>query len=96
MKSFREINKIEIHRMFDRISSNYDFFNRLITLGIDIKWRKRLVHILRDEKPKKILDIGTGTADLAIELIKTRANEIIGIDTSKGMLNIAKKKIKKK
>ena len=81
--------------MFDGISSDYDLMNRIISGGIDIKWRKNVVAMLLPKKPKKILDVATGTGDLAIVLTETNATEIIGIDISTGMLDIGKKKLKK-
>lgn len=85
--------KEQVTKMFDNISSNYDGLNRVISFGIDIKWRKRLVNLLKAKKPNRILDIATGTGDLAIQLVDTGAKEIIGLDISSGMLDIGKKKI---
>ena len=79
--------------MFDAISGNYDGLNRVISFGIDIKWRNRVVAILKKKNPNKILDIATGTADLAINLVKTGAEQIIGLDISRGMLEIGEKKV---
>ena len=87
--------KTQIRQMFDGISTDYDLMNRIITGGIDIKWRKNVVAMLLPKKPKKILDVATGTGDLAIALTETNATEIIGIDISIGMLDIGKKKVKK-
>ena len=81
--------------MFDKISSNYDLMNRIISAGIDIKWRKNVVKLITPKKPNKILDVATGTGDLAIALGETLATEIVGIDISEGMLEIGKKKVKK-
>ena len=86
--------KIQVRNMFNKISSNYDVLNRIISGGIDILWRKKVVSLLIPEKPKKVLDVATGTGDLAIELIKTNADEIIGVDISEGMLEIGVKKVK--
>ena len=77
--------KIQIRQMFDGISADYDLMNRVISGGIDIKWRKNVVAILLPKKPKKILDVATGTGDLAIALTETNATEIIGIDISIGI-----------
>tara|TARA_B100000767_G_C19778131_1_gene543959 strand:+ start:10765 stop:11496 length:732 start_codon:yes stop_codon:yes gene_type:complete len=85
--------KKQVIKMFDGISYNYDFLNRMVSLGIDIKWRKRVVQILIDKKPNRILDIATGTGDLALELVKTKASKIIGLDISPGMLYIGKEKV---
>ena len=59
--------------MFDTISKEYDGLNRVISFGIDIKWRKKVVEIVQSNNPKNILDIATGTGDLAINLAETSA-----------------------
>ena len=82
--------------MFDTISGDYDGLNRVISFGIDVKWRKKVVKIVQKSNPKTILDIATGTGDLAIALTETNANKIIGFDISKGMLDIGKQKVLKK
>ena len=87
--------KTQVRKMFDAISPKYDLLNRIISGGIDIKWRKNVVDFLVKKKPQKILDVATGTGDLAVALIKTQASEIIGIDISKGMLVIGNEKVKK-
>ena len=87
--------KFQVRRMFDSISPRYDFINRIISGGLDIKWRKNLVKVLKPKKPKKILDVATGTGDLAIALGETLASEIIGIDISEQMLEIGKKKVER-
>ena len=81
--------------MFDGISPQYDLMNRIISGGIDVKWRKNVVALLLPKKPKKILDVATGTGDLAVALAQTQATEIVGIDISEGMLDIGRKKVKK-
>ena len=88
--------KRQVEKMFDNISNEYDTLNRVISFGIDISWRKKIVEILKLKKPSNILDIATGTGDLAIELTKTNAKRIIGLDISKGMLDVGIKKINKK
>ena len=94
-KNHKSSKKTQVRQMFDGISPKYDLLNRIISGGIDIKWRKKVVDILVQKKPEKILDVATGTGDLAVALIKTQASEIIGIDISKGMLDIGKEKVKK-
>ncbi|WP_281230886.1 bifunctional demethylmenaquinone methyltransferase/2-methoxy-6-polyprenyl-1,4-benzoquinol methylase UbiE [Flavobacterium gelatinilyticum] len=88
--------KEQVAQMFDNISGNYDNLNRVISFGIDTKWRKKVLKIVSDSKPKTILDIATGTGDLAILMAKTNAEKIIGLDISAGMLEIGKKKIEEK
>lgn len=85
--------KEQVTKMFDTISKDYDGLNRVISFGIDIKWRKRVVAILKKENPQSILDIATGTGDLAIALVKTGAKKIVGLDISSGMLDVGKDKI---
>ena len=82
--------------MFDTISKEYDSLNRVISFGIDVKWRKKVVDIVTQKHPENILDIATGTGDLAINLTKTKASKIIGLDISEGMLDVGRKKIIKK
>ena len=88
--------KEQVTQMFDTISENYDGLNRVISFGIDIKWRKRVVAILKNKKPEILLDIATGTGDLAINLVQTGARKIIGLDISPGMLEVGKKKVLEK
>tara|TARA_B100001057_G_scaffold495151_1_gene593447 strand:+ start:771 stop:1499 length:729 start_codon:yes stop_codon:yes gene_type:complete len=88
--------KKQVAQMFDTISNEYDGLNRVISFGIDLKWRNKVVEIVGLQKPDSILDIATGTGDLAINLTKTNAKKIIGLDISEGMLNVGRKKIDKK
>jgi demethylmenaquinone methyltransferase/2-methoxy-6-polyprenyl-1,4-benzoquinol methylase len=86
--------KQQVTQMFDDISNQYDVLNRVISLGIDQSWRRKVVKIAAKQAPKRILDIATGTGDLAIALKKTNAEEIIGLDISPGMLAVGKDKVK--
>ncbi|WP_298536062.1 bifunctional demethylmenaquinone methyltransferase/2-methoxy-6-polyprenyl-1,4-benzoquinol methylase UbiE [uncultured Algibacter sp.] len=88
--------KEQVTQMFDNISGDYDGLNRVISFGIDIKWRKKVVKLVKESHPETILDIATGTGDLAINLVETNASKIVGLDISSGMLEIGKDKIKKK
>lgn len=85
--------KEQVAQMFDTISGNYDNLNRVISFGIDIKWRKKVLQMVSKSNPKTILDIATGTGDLAILMAQTKAEKIIGLDISEGMLEVGKKKI---
>lgn len=87
--------KEQVTKMFDAISKEYDKLNRVISFGFDVKWRKRVVKIIGNSNPDSILDIATGTGDLAINLTKTKASKIVGLDISKGMLRVGRKKIEK-
>jgi demethylmenaquinone methyltransferase/2-methoxy-6-polyprenyl-1,4-benzoquinol methylase len=92
-----DLNKKEqVTKMFDTISKEYDGLNRVISFGIDIKWRNKVVKLVADKQPENILDIATGTGDLAISLTKSSAKEIIGLDISDGMLEVGRQKIKTK
>jgi len=86
--------KEQVATMFDNIAGNYDFLNHFLSLGIDIFWRKRLVKKLQKQKPQNILDVATGTADLAIAMMKIKPFNVVGIDISNGMLEVGRKKIK--
>ncbi len=85
--------KQQVAKMFDTISKEYDGLNRVISFGIDVKWRKRVVKIVSKTQPESVLDIATGTGDLAINLTQTNAKKIIGLDISDGMLEVGRKKI---
>jgi demethylmenaquinone methyltransferase/2-methoxy-6-polyprenyl-1,4-benzoquinol methylase len=87
--------KDEVAEMFNNISKRYDFLNHFLTLGIDRIWRKKAVRLLKDIKPKRILDLATGTGDFAIALLKLNPSEIIGMDISEGMLNVGRDKMRK-
>ncbi|KUF42031.1 MAG: bifunctional demethylmenaquinone methyltransferase/2-methoxy-6-polyprenyl-1,4-benzoquinol methylase UbiE [Myroides sp.] len=86
--------KQQVEQMFDTISGNYDSLNRMISLGTDQGWRKKVLKLVSEQKPSTILDIATGTGDLAILLSKTDAKQITGLDLSAGMLEVGKQKIK--
>ena len=85
--------KEQVTEMFDKVSSNYDFLNRIMTFGIDISWRKHVVALVKEGKAKKVMDIATGTGDLAILLAKSDIDDVTGLDISPGMLEIGKQKV---
>ncbi|MBA3648199.1 MAG: bifunctional demethylmenaquinone methyltransferase/2-methoxy-6-polyprenyl-1,4-benzoquinol methylase UbiE [Chitinophagales bacterium] len=86
--------KKQVEMMFDRIAFRYDLMNRLLSFNIDVLWRKKMVLQIKKINPSKILDVATGTADVAIYLSKINPEEIIGIDISNEMLDLGRKKIK--
>ncbi|XLS30071.1 bifunctional demethylmenaquinone methyltransferase/2-methoxy-6-polyprenyl-1,4-benzoquinol methylase UbiE [Flavobacteriaceae bacterium M23B6Z8] len=88
--------KEQVTQMFDKISGEYDGLNRVISFGIDVKWRKKVVSIVKDSKPSSILDIATGTGDLIISLAESEAKTLTGLDISPGMLEIGREKIARK
>lgn len=80
--------------MFNDIAPRYDFMNRFLSAGTDVQWRKKALRTLRKDDPKMILDVATGTADLAMMATKVlNPEKIIGIDISEGMLSHGRKKI---
>jgi demethylmenaquinone methyltransferase/2-methoxy-6-polyprenyl-1,4-benzoquinol methylase len=87
--------KEQVAKMFDTISTNYDGLNRVISFGIDVKWRKKVVEIVGKNNPKQILDIATGTGDLALMMANLNPDRIVGLDISAGMLEVGKQKITK-
>lgn len=88
--------KEEVATMFNNISAKYDFLNHFLSLGIDKLWRKKAIKMLGEVKPKRILDIATGTGDFAIESLKLNPEEVIGIDISAGMLDKGREKMVKR
>ena len=85
--------KEQVAGMFDQIAFRYDFLNRFLSGGIDIYWRKQAIKELKDLQPKLILDVATGTGDVAIMSWKyLRPEKIIGIDISEGMLEFREAK----
>ncbi len=87
--------KNQVANMFNNIAHSYDFLNHFFSVGIDKIWRKKVVKIASQNAPNRILDVATGTGDLAIALSKTGASEIQGIDISSRMLEIGRKKVDK-
>lgn len=85
--------KEQVAQMFDAISGNYDGLNRVISFGTDIKWRKKVLAIVKSKNPTTVLDIATGTGDLAILMSESGASKIVGLDISAGMLEVGRKKI---
>lgn len=85
--------KQQVQTMFNNIAARYDFLNRLLSAGIDKRWRKKLISVVKKENPAYILDVATGTADVILELIKLNPQKITGIDISAKMLDIGKEKI---
>jgi len=88
--------KQQVASMFNSIAGKYDFMNRFLSAGIDVQWRKKAIKQLTELHPKLVLDVATGTGDVAImthEMLKPE--KIIGIDISQGMLDAGKKKVEK-
>lgn len=85
--------KEEVRQMFDSIAGSYDFLNHALSLNIDKIWRRRLIRLLGKSRPKRILDVATGTGDLALSALKINPEAIVGVDIANGMLEVGRKKI---
>ncbi len=86
----------QVSQMFDNIAKHYDFLNHFLSLGIDKIWRRKMINELVEIQPKRILDVATGTADVAINTIKQlkiKDLKIVGVDISNEMLNVGRKKL---
>ena len=93
MNNNKSSNFLHIKNIFESISSEYDFMNDLMTFKNHSKWKKEIAEIAKYSSPKKILDVATGTGDIAINLSKIKGSKIEGVDVSGNMLKIARKKI---
>ena len=88
-----------VEAMFDAIAPRYDLLNRVMTGGIDVVWRRRAVSFLEDVlpgRPERLLDVATGTADLALEALSLRPQEVVGVDISDGMLALGRAKLSRR
>jgi len=92
----QQTKKEQVAAMFDQIAFRYDFLNRFLSGGIDVSWRKRAIGELKALNPRMVLDVATGTADVAIMTWKyLHPEKIVGIDISEGMLNLGRQKVDK-
>lgn len=88
--------KQQVAEMFDRIAGKYDFMNRFLSAGTDVSWRKKAIKLMQPDQPKMILDVATGTGDMALRACKMlQPDKIVGIDISAGMLEGGRKKVEK-
>ncbi len=87
--------KEQVEDMFDNIAGKYDFLNRLLSMKIDVTWRNKLVKMMKEDQPKLVLDVATGTGDLAITIQKNLGCDVVGLDLSQKMLDVAIEKVKK-
>ena len=92
-KERKDSKKIQVSTMFDTISSEYDQLNRMITFGVDLSWRKKLVHHIVSRARETVLDVATGTGDLAIATAALSKAKVTGLDISPGMLEVGKQKV---
>jgi len=95
-KDSKLTKKKQVEQMFDNISGSYDGLNRIISLGTDVKWRKKVVAKVAATNPASVLDIATGTGDLIMQMEPTGAKRLVGLDLSEGMLKVGRKKISDK
>lgn len=95
MNKIQKSEESYIKNIFESISKDYDLMNDLITFKYHSKWKKEIVMIAKEDNPKVILDIATGTGDIAINLSKLKDSQIIGVDISEKMLDVAGDKIRK-
>lgn len=86
--------KEQVAKMFDNISHRYDFLNHFLSLGIDKGWRRTAIKLLKDLKPKQILDVATGTGDFAIQALVLNPEKVTGVDISEGMLDVGRRKMR--
>ena len=100
VKPYQDSNlskKKQVEQMFDNISPKYDFLNHFLSFGIDKIWRNKTIKVVGENNPKYILDVATGTGDLAfVAQKKLNPNKIVGLDLSNGMLNVGRQKSKKR
>ena len=93
----QKTKKEEVQQMFDNIAPTYDKLNHILSLSIDKMWRRRVVRKVRRMKPEKIMDLATGTGDLAIKMAKAMPKaKIMGVDLSEKMLAVAAEKVRRK
>ncbi len=85
--------KSQVAQMFNSIAHRYDFLNHFLSAGVDHYWRRRAIDELVAAKPRRILDVATGTADLAIAALRVDPEQVIGIDISEGMLSVGRQKL---
>ena len=95
-KDAQSSKREQVEHMFDSIAPKYDFLNRFLSMGIDQTWRKKAINSLKEVNPKQILDVATGTADLAIAALKLNPDHVTGIDISNQMLQVGRNKISNK
>jgi demethylmenaquinone methyltransferase/2-methoxy-6-polyprenyl-1,4-benzoquinol methylase len=89
--------KEQVAEMFDHIAPKYDLLNQVLSLGIHKAWRRRTVKQIADLKPRVVMDVATGTGDLAIEVVKQlKPEKVVGVDISEGMMNLGRQKVKAK
>ncbi len=89
----QDTKKEQVRTMFNSVAHKYDFLNKLLSFGIDKIWRRKTINELKKINPKTVLDIATGTGDVAIAATAAHPDRIVGVDISEGMLEVGRKKI---
>jgi len=87
------MEKEYVRSLFDAIAYRYDLLNHVLSGGVDLLWRREAVEALKELRPKKILDVATGTADLAIASLRLNPDSVVGVDISEAMLEVGRKKL---
>ncbi len=90
------MEKVYVRSLFDKIAYRYDLLNHLLSGGVDLYWRRAAIQKLTALKPKRILDVATGTADFALASLRLSPDEVIGVDISEPMLEVGRKKLRQK
>jgi len=88
--------KEQVAKMFDNISHRYDFLNHFLSMGIDRAWRRKAIKMLRETRPRHILDVATGTGDFALQALVLNPEKITGVDISEGMLEVGRRKVRER
>src|ERR1700677_1729097 len=94
-KNSERSKKEQVAEMFDNIARRYDFLNHLLSMGIDITWRKKAIRYIGEIRPKTILDVATGTGDFAFEALALNPDKVVGYDISEGMMKYGREKAMK-
>jgi len=82
--------------MFESIAHRYDFLNHFLSFGIDFYWRRQAISLLKPFHPKRILDIATGTGDLAVAALRLKPSEVVGVDIAEEMIRHGREKLRRK
>lgn len=88
--------KEEVQAMFDAIARRYDLLNRMLSAGIDQRWRRAATAALGAAEPKRVLDVATGTGDLAIAVVEAGIASVVGVDIAEEMLEVAREKVRRR
>ena len=90
-----ESKKAQVARMFNQIAGTYDFLNHFLSLGIDLYWRRRVIRAIAPYQPRELLDVATGTGDLAIAMRSLNPRRVVGLDLAEQMLEVGRQKLQK-